>query len=632
MSDPTLYVSIDGGINDGDLIYNQSVKPQTILTIGRSSAADVQLPIEYDVAGLEHCRLRMHPDGMMLEVLPFQAIGIDGDWIEGSEVGSTTTKPCFRDKRTHYLELGSRFRGDGSTSGFSPFRLRIGLADRAVTATQLPRTTRDIESATRTLRSRNETLLSNVMSIGTFAVGSLSAILIAFVLFGQFLDRSRDRVFQDEMREQIDDISNIRISLSSTHASPDWVREKTKAVWLIGTSSNASDGEFRGYGTAWVHYQEGSRPLLITNQHVIDQLSSDLKKPNWTPQVRRVDDGKVVTLELDWNDQRSHPHRAALSDFFVNQRDITMINVFDLAAISLANPAQDQLIATNSLSLANRSIADPGDFVGYIGYPFENLSSGGYQVEKPEPVFIEGTVGRMTDLFGLATDDDDHTHLILADLTAMGGASGSPLFDSNGDVIGIVSSGDVLLIDANSINSTTDPSRDSVRIPVGFTNAYSVDLIRELLSPSLELPERQSYWAEVKSELSSVSRRQEAQLARLHSRLCGERTLSSIGLPTTRLPNEIGEWPATTSVSLDMLSEEPLGRVLFSATSTGGRPVGLGVSQSDAREKVAPSPGIESFAYVPGRLENPRNTRLEVSGSPNDIVQVSLHHCDPEGE
>ncbi len=631
MTGTTLYISIDGGVKDGDLIYNQPLKPDTVLTIGRSTQADIQIPLEYDVAGLEHCRLKSTADGIVLERLPLQSVRLDQQWIEEDDSSSTSLHALFEKKRTHDLELGSAFRGDSTESGFSPFRLRLGLSNRVVKPSNLLPTTQNSDSAKRSARSRFRTVVSNFVSLATLAGIGLAVCLSALTLFGQFQDRLRDVRFQDEVLAQVEDISNIRIGLSATHASPPWVTENDDAIWLIGTLNETDTADFRGYGTAWVYQSSDQRPVLITNRHVIDQLSFDFSDPRRQPYIRRSIDGEPVSLALNWDSVTFHEHHADLDNFFVNKANLKKANVFDLAAIQLAEESNDPLLSGAALSLSSSSDTEVGDFVGYIGYPFENLGSGGYQAKNPVPIFVKGTVGRVTDLFGLATEDEIHRNLILVDITAMGGASGSPLFNSRGEVIGIISSGDVLLIDASSINENPNPSnRDSVRVPIGFTNAYGVDLVKELVDAPSSLPDREPYWRRTQAEIGDELQLPEAQLARFRARLCKHREIETRTLPPQNLPGLTEVWPAMATIHLDSVENFPTGDVLFSAVSESDKSVGLGVSQAGAKTQAPPSVGIESFAVVKSQLNNPKNARVEISGSPNDTIQVTIDYCSPE--
>lgn len=642
MKEPTLYISIDGGVQDGDLIFSQPVSAGSTLTVGRALKADVRIPIEYDVAGLEHCRIRVEAEELFLDTLPLHAVRLDQEWIEEAEVDTTRSRLLFGQKRTHDLELGAAFRGDPSEAGFSPFRLRLGLADRAIQAKHLSPTTRDKDSAQRVSRSQLRTGFSNFVSLATLLVASTGLTFGASDWYAAAADRIRDEEFQKEVRETVDAIANVRVGLASMHAAAPWVEENKSGIWLIGSMNEARPDEFKGYGTAWVYHPDGQRPVLVTNQHVIDLLGSDRPEDGWAPYIRRSDEENTFTLRLHWGSRKTHPHLQRLSSFVGEDYELRKANVFDLATIQLLNSEKDPDLAQHALSIGDPSEADVGEFVGYIGFPSENLGASSFQSRHPEPTFVKGTIARISDLFGLTTEIPQHRNLMLVDMTAMGGASGSPLFNSEGNVIGIVSSGDVLHIDASSVaGNRNTPPRSTVRIPVGFTNAYAAHLVRELVDEST-LPDRNRHWRETKAAIGEDYSRQAAQLARLQARICATGNIRTINVvdgtdvvdetdkPGERVQLDGEGWPAMTTLSLDELPDLPSGSILFSARSMGNKAVGLGVTETGPARQTPPAVGIEDFAMIHRRLADPRRTRLDVSGSPEDEVQVLLHYCMPE--
>ena len=84
--------------------------------------------------------------------------------------------------------------------------------------------------------------------------------------------------------------------------------------------------------------------------------------------------------------------------------------------------------------------------VAYIGFPMENLAGGGANLERPRAIAKCGVISSLQDWNMRDTANPAERMLILHDLGVAGGASGSPLFDNAGLVVGIISAGNMEMI------------------------------------------------------------------------------------------------------------------------------------------------------------------------------------------
>ncbi|HLO77863.1 MAG TPA: serine protease, partial [Magnetospirillum sp.] len=129
---------------------------------------------------------------------------------------------------------------------------------------------------------------------------------------------------------------------------------------------------------------------------------------------------------------------------------------------------------------------EPGDPVGYVGFPIESAALGGVNLDDPEAQLQIGRLTALTDFFLVKSDLADR-QLLQHSLPVQGGASGSPLLDRRGQVIGVVSGGN--LIEINS---------QGTRVPtgIGVNFAQRADLVRELLSGDADghTAEREALW------------------------------------------------------------------------------------------------------------------------------------------
>ncbi len=119
---------------------------------------------------------------------------------------------------------------------------------------------------------------------------------------------------------------------------------------------------------------------------------------------------------------------------------------------------------------------DSGYTVAYLGFPMEGMAGGGAHVRSPVATMQAGIVTSATD-YWLAEATYDNRLLIQHNLGAAGGASGSPVFNLQGEVVGILSAGNVAgLLE----NGNGQLSRVPSGVLVNF--AQRIDLLRDIWS------------------------------------------------------------------------------------------------------------------------------------------------------
>jgi Trypsin-like peptidase domain len=116
-----------------------------------------------------------------------------------------------------------------------------------------------------------------------------------------------------------------------------------------------------------------------------------------------------------------------------------------------------------------------GDPVAYVGFPMENLIQ--LDLKAPNPVSqTSSIVGLVT--FTLVKPVDGSGQLIEHSLPGIGGASGSPIINSKGEVIGLF----------NSINVVPSIFGDSrIANPVQINFAQRVDVLKQILQEPLAI-------------------------------------------------------------------------------------------------------------------------------------------------
>lgn len=181
-------------------------------------------------------------------------------------------------------------------------------------------------------------------------------------------------------------------------------------------------------GTAWLI---AGRNALATNAHVAVDVTAALNQHGMSAWI--IFSGQSSPQKI--RSARIH-HEYAQS-----QAKGHPVPSFDVALLELENllPQGGLPIAGRGKLLALRELQS----VAYLGFPMENLAASAASMERPKAIAKKGSLSSLEDWMMRHSDDPSQRLLIKHDLGVAGGASGSPLFDEAGDVIGLISAGNM---------------------------------------------------------------------------------------------------------------------------------------------------------------------------------------------
>jgi S1-C subfamily serine protease len=212
--------------------------------------------------------------------------------------------------------------------------------------------------------------------------------------------------------------SNTSFSQSLEHT----VQRYIPAIGLVLRQNQ--QGEVERIGTAWL--AQGRNGILVTNAHVASEVNPAtgggwVVFPGTNGQAFQI---ASVDLHPEFLRQLAHPNAAAT----VLTHDVAIMRLTTQPSVSgVPIAAKFKLLALRELQP-----------VAYVGYPMRSQAGGGANIERPRPVAKSGTISSLTDWQQRETLNPSEAHLIRHDLGVTGGASGSPLWDANGDVVGII--------------------------------------------------------------------------------------------------------------------------------------------------------------------------------------------------
>ncbi|REJ69104.1 MAG: hypothetical protein DWQ31_05705 [Planctomycetota bacterium] len=444
------------------------------IVIGRdASKCDVVFPPEETRVGREHCALR-------------RVLGRYRFVLNGRNLVLVGGQPAIDDQellnhtRVQLGPEGPVIQIEASLApGYQATEMQQAIPTKGSVIAELQQTAQ---------RSRRHTGITTAV-----------IVLLALAAIGLWISSARHGAEVEEMRARIqllDELSDEQKAavqdVVAKYEQPDddeqlnaALRAAERSVYLIAVQ-NERGGE-AALGTAWVCDSDSG--ILATNAHVAEHFNS-------------LDDGQRMIArnsaghEVAVNSVAIHPGYRAFSNLWTEYAPGARTGPNSFKAIKAPGPGADvailRLEATDDLapalplaSLASLKKVDRLTMVGYVGYPMEGISL--VNLKAPRPVSHAAYVIAATNFYGAADDEFADRQLIHHALPAAGGASGSPVIDSRGEVVAVLNAGTVIGFSGSGARITSGAN-------INF--AQRVDLVQELLDDTAKSAqaERTARW------------------------------------------------------------------------------------------------------------------------------------------
>jgi V8-like Glu-specific endopeptidase len=431
------------------------------IQLGRDpERCQVVFPPEMTMVGREHCTITRSSGRYFLEMGPDRAVQLNGSLVEGG---------CVLPMQSE-LQIGPK----------GP-KLSVTWEKNAGLAATTPQEINSEEIARRASRPVRETQLeAQANTSKRNVVGGM--VVLLFIVAGVFLFLQTQ--VDDVVTEQVASVDRLEqkyAQLAADTGSDDLqsaLQHASNSTYLV--IYQKKDGSELGFGTAWVV----APGTLATNAHVAEKFNEIGSQARML--LRSASRGGDDPVNIRVEGIELHPGYGEFAELWHGYVPVRFNALKDMERVRSAGSGCDVALLTvaqadhvqlaPALKLAGpevQALLTAGEPVGYVGYPMENMAVEGVNLQRPTPQMQFGRLTAITTDFNTSADEPSPgslNTLLQHSLPATGGASGSPLINSQGEVVGILS----------AVNFAMLGDR---RIPtgVGVNFAQRANLIDELL-------------------------------------------------------------------------------------------------------------------------------------------------------
>ncbi|BBO86030.1 hypothetical protein DSCO28_65960 [Desulfosarcina ovata subsp. sediminis] len=299
----------------------------------------------------------------------------------------------------------------------------------------------------------------------------LPVVVLAVIVFGLSFHMSayasewETVVGQDDLGN-MDTTAQENSSINSSTAIN--AEDRAKGVGLVVVAVPGHGPIPRG--TAWLYKTD----VLATNAHVAlavkDVLNVCEKEgvsgcvPYYLPNQSKGKFIQIVNFSI----------HSDYKKIGVDMNGKSPVNSPDVALMRLKEKLPFPLSVASKETLKN---LNPGDAIQYIGFPTENLQGGNVNCNNVLATTQSGTISAVSDWW-LGDSGPEANKVIRHDMGVTGGASGSPIFNKDGQVIGLVNAMNIVPI----VKFTKSGKVNVIRTPNAAMVNYGirVDLLENM--------------------------------------------------------------------------------------------------------------------------------------------------------
>ncbi len=419
---------------------------------GRGVDCDVGFPEDLAIVSRDHFALRRELGGYKFVI--------------------NREKPVFLNGRPVYDDQDLPKSAEIQLSGPTGPKLRLERTDGGPSnqiKTEILKPQKDLTEVVRDTSTRGNRTLG--------LVAGIAALVAVLGAGGYFITKS----LQQDVTTIGGDVAGIKEQLVSitkdlpeikaqaaaaagaTPANLAAIIEKNKeSVYMV--SIQLPSGSRMGSGTASVVQLPDGTKALATNSHVADIMKDIEGDP-------RLAGAKLVVTQPKGPDYttltvthvQKHPGYDAFNawqeKYFVKAQTLSAARMefvpgFDVALLFVDQPEK----LGTPLTYAPREAMEnmkAGEQLVLIGYPMEQLK--GTDAARPEPTSQTGIVTSMTTFFLSRADAKDDL-LVQHSVPATGGASGSPMFNTKGEVVAFLNAGNIIIYQTPDGGTMRQPS------------------------------------------------------------------------------------------------------------------------------------------------------------------------------
>ena len=581
------------------------------IRFGRALDADVAFPAELDIVSRDHFRLRKELGGYKFVISREHPVYSRGRaLLDGEELGTVTEIQLSG-------PTGPRLRIERVSEGHSNFP-----------KTQVLKGGQDIgDFAQSTVRGRRR------------LAGWLGAVtvLVAAVAAGYFLLRQDVSALQAEIPSitqqmaRVNEIAAGRVNAASIIAMS---KESVYHVQL-----QLPTGTVIGTGTASVVAMPDGTKALATNAHVAEMFLQARSDPAMAGmrvvvvQPRGPDYPQIevtgVKLHPAWGPSNEANERIIRKVLAKAAQDVKPMLGYDVALMFVADPSQlaEPLKYASMEKIRALKTGDPLVLVGYAG---EGLR--GTDARRPEPTSQAGIVTSMT-TFYLYKAGDEEDLLVQHSVPAAGGASGSPMFNADGEVVALI----------NAVN-VADMASDGARMTSAALVNYGqrADMLLDLISGEADakMPVYLKQMADAEARLTKSADQIVQDLVGILGLGAGnQKGVSEVAAFDAQMNQKLPDAPNGLYMARK-ISLDPRFAYLIVAISDDQRPIAmLGLDQTQKPVITGPNSSYVSYLLFDNRNERLADilfVAVDISslGSapvPPGNVKIRVYQADPAG-